>query len=124
MCSRNHIIQVERFVSEGELVRVGLQQRCLDPGPLEVPAGEVELLRLDVDADEADARKFLPEHCQHGTCAAADLEEARSRLELRAVSDQTMPPVLRLLHEPLLLGGRVAVNVVRHPRAEDTGADA
>jgi hypothetical protein len=44
---------VERVVAERERQRIGLQQRRLDAGPLQVPPREVELLRLDVDADQA-----------------------------------------------------------------------
>jgi hypothetical protein len=35
---------------------------------------EVELLPLDVDADEVDAGEFLPEDREDGADAAADLE--------------------------------------------------
>src|ERR671914_1848289 len=75
-------------------------------------AGELQLLRLDVDAGQADARELLPEHGQDGADAATDLEQARPRLELRAVADQPVPPVLRLLDEALLLGRAVTVDVV------------
>ena len=60
------------------------------------------------------ARELLPEHRQHGAHAAADLEEARPRLELRAVADQAVAPVLRLLYEALLLGRPVTVDVRLH----------
>jgi hypothetical protein len=93
----HHPDVVERLVRERERERVSLQQGCLDPGPLEVPAGEVELLRLDVDAGQADARELLSEHREHCTDAAADLEQACPGLELGAVADQPVPPVLRLL---------------------------
>jgi hypothetical protein len=53
---------VERPVFERERERIGLQQGRLDPDPRKVSAGEFELLRLDVDADETDTRKFVPEY--------------------------------------------------------------
>ena len=55
---------------------------------LEVPAGVVELLRLDVDSRQADAGELLSQYRQHCAHAAPDLEQARSGLELRAVADQ------------------------------------
>jgi hypothetical protein len=105
---------VERLVPERERERIGLHEGCFDSGPREVVPGELELLRLDVDARQADARKFLPEHRQYRTRAGADLEQPRPGLELSAVSDQPVAPVLRLLHEPLLLGRPVAVHVLGH----------
>ena len=110
----HHPDVVERLVLEWECESIGFLQRCLDPGPLEVTAGEVELPRLAVDAEQAEPRKFLSEHRQYCTHSAADLEQARSGRELRAVGDQPVPPVLRLLDEPLLLARSVAVNVVGH----------
>jgi hypothetical protein len=61
---------------------------------------------------EADAVELLPEHRQHGAHSAADLEQPRPRLERRAVGDQPVPPVLRLLDEPLLFARPVAVDVL------------
>jgi hypothetical protein len=105
---------VERLVLEGERERVRLHKGRLDTCPLQVPARELELSRLDVDAGENEARKLLAEHCEHRACAGAYLEQARSGLELRTVADQAVPPVLRLLHEPLLLRCAVAVDVRAH----------
>src|SRR4029453_3120182 len=73
---------------------------------------ELELLLLDVDADKADAREFLPEDRQDGADSAAHLEQACPRLELSAVADQPVAPVLGLLDEPMLLACSVAVNVL------------
>jgi hypothetical protein len=93
-----------------------------------VAASELELLRLDVDARQADTRELLPEHGEDGAGTAADLEQARPRLELRPVSDEPVAPVLRLLHEPLLFGRPVAVHVRAHRcaslllRKEEPGA--
>src|SRR5918996_1588145 len=53
-----------------------------------MPAREGELLRLDVDAVEADARELLAEHREHRADAASDLEQPRPRLERRAVGFQ------------------------------------
>ena len=110
----HHPDVVERLVLERELARIGLAQRCLDSGPLEVPARVVELLRLDVDSRQADAGELLSQYRQHSAHAGPDLEQARSGLELRAVADQPVAPVLRLLHEPLLLGRPIAVHVPGH----------
>ena len=78
-------------------------------------AGVLELLRLDVDAGQVEPGEFLPEHRQDGAHAGTDLEQACAGLELRAVRDQPVPPVLSLLDEPLLLGSPVAVDVAGHP---------
>ena len=110
---------VERLVRERELERIGFHQRRLDSGPFEVAAGELELLRLDVDARQADTRELLSEHRQDRAHAAADLEQARAGLELCAVADQPVAPVLSLLHEPLLLGRSVSVHVVGHGSLDD-----
>jgi hypothetical protein len=79
-----------------------------------VPARILELPRLDVDAGQADARELLPEHGQDGPHACSDLEQARPGLELCPVGDQPVSPVLGLLHQALLLGSPVAVNVLAH----------
>ena len=112
----HHPDVVERLVLERERESVGLAQGRLDPGPREVLASEVELLRLDVDAEQPNARELLPEHREHRAHARADLEQPRPRLELRPVPDQPVPPVLGLLHEPLLLGRSIAVDVAGHGR--------
>jgi hypothetical protein len=49
----HHPDVVEGLVREGERERVGLEQRRLDAGALEVTARELELPRLDVDAPQA-----------------------------------------------------------------------
>ena len=85
---------------------------------------EVELLPLDVDARQAKVRELLAEHRQYRTDATADLEQARPGLEVRAVTDQPMPPVLSLGDEPLLLRGAVAVDVVRRAHATDDRSQA
>src|SRR5262249_38964845 len=77
-------------------------------------AGELELHRLDVDADQMDARELLPKHGQYCADAASDLQQARPGGELGAVCNQPVPPMLCLLHEPLLLPRAVAVDVVGH----------
>ena len=82
---------------------VGLTQRRLDPGALEVPPRKVKLLLLDVDAVELDTGELLSEHCEDCADPGADLDQTRAWLELGAVADQLVPPVLGLLHEPLLL---------------------
>jgi hypothetical protein len=81
-----------------------------------VPAGELELPRLDVDAHEADAREFLAEYREYRTDATADLEQPCTGLEVRPVADQPVPPVLGLLDQPLLFGRGVSVNVAGHDR--------
>ena len=63
-------------------------------------AGELELLRLDVDAEELDARVLLTEYRQHRAHAAADLEQPGPGLEHGAVADEPVSPVLGLLDEP------------------------
>jgi hypothetical protein len=110
----HHPDVVERLVVERECAGIRLDEGGLHTGSLEVPARVRELLRLDVDAVEADARELLAEHRQHRADAAPDLQEPRSRLERRAVGDQAVAPVLRLLHETLLLARAVAVDVVAH----------
>ena len=75
-------------------------------------ARELELLRLDVDPEETDAGELLPEDCEDGADSAADLEQACSRREFRAVADQPVPPVLSLVDEALLLPRAVAVYVL------------
>ena len=119
----HHPDAVERLVREREGERIGLHQRCLDSGALQMTAGVLELLRLDVDAGEIEAGEFLPEHRQDSAHAGTDLEQACAGLELGAVSDQPVPPVLRLLDEPFLLGSPVAVDVLAHParRTATTG---
>jgi hypothetical protein len=62
---------VERLVPERQLERIGLPQGCLDACPRQVLAGEIELLRLDVDAKQTDAREFLPENRQRGGASQA-----------------------------------------------------
>jgi len=102
---------VEGAIGERERERVALTQRCLDAGSLEVFPSEVELLLLDVDAEQLDARVLLTKHRQDCADATADLEQTCPRLELGAVADQPVPPVLSLLDEPLLLRRPVTVNV-------------
>lgn len=75
---------------------------------------ELQLRRFDVHACELHAWELLPENAEHRADAAADVEEARARRQLRPVGDQAMPPVLGLLDEPLLLARPVAVDVFRH----------
>jgi hypothetical protein len=58
------------------------------------------------------ARKFLSEDRQDGADSAAHLEQACPRLELSAVADQPVTPVLGLLDEPMLLARSIAVNVL------------
>src|SRR5437016_60198 len=70
----HHPDMVERLVLERERVCVSLTQGGLDTGALEVAPGELELLRLDVDAVEADTGELLPEDRQHCADAAPDLE--------------------------------------------------
>ena len=82
----HHPDVVERPVLERERERIGLTQGRRDPGPLEVRAGEVELLALDVDAERRTPGILLPEHRQHRADAAADLEQARSGRELGPVA--------------------------------------
>jgi hypothetical protein len=77
-----------------------------------VSACERELFRLDVDAEQSNARKLLTEDGQDGADAAADLEQACTGLEPSSVADQPVTPVLRLLDEPLLLARAVAVDVL------------
>jgi hypothetical protein len=103
---------VERVLPERERQRITLYQAGCYPGSLQMSAGELELLLLDVHADEADAREFLPEDRQDGAHSAAHLEHTCPRLELRAVADQPVSPVLSLLDEPMLLACSIAVNVV------------
>ena len=105
---------VEGGVLERDGGRIRLDQRRLDARALEVPPRVLELLRLDVDAGEAQTGELLPEHGEHGPDAAAQLEEARPGLERRPVDDQPLAPVLRLLDQPLLLARPVSVNVLRH----------
>ena len=112
----HHPDMVEILIRKRERERVGLTQRRLDAGALEVPLREVELLLLDVDAEELDTRELLSEHCEHRADARADLEQPRARLELGAVADQPVPPVLGLLDKPLLLRRSVTMNVRSHPR--------
>jgi hypothetical protein len=75
---------------------------------------ELELLRLDVDAEQLHAPVLLPKHREHGADTAAHLEQPRPGLERSAVADQPMAPVLCLLDEPLLLGRSVAVDIGGH----------
>ena len=75
------MIEVPIRKREGECV--GLTQRRLDAGALEVPPREVELLLLDVHAVELDTGELLSEHCQHCAHAGADFEQARPRLGAR-----------------------------------------
>src|SRR5919198_1194166 len=78
---------------------------------------------LDVDAGQLRARELLPQHREHRPDAAADLEHTRPGLERRPVTDQPVSPVLGLRHEPLLLGGAVAVHVAPCAHAASIGAD-
>src|SRR5215216_2803762 len=109
---------VKRLVLERECERIGFEHGRFDSGPRKVFAGKVELLRLDVDTDETEVWEFLPEYREYGAHAAADFEQARPRPKLGTVGNQLVAPVLRLFHEPLLLGGSVAVNVVGHSSRE------
>jgi hypothetical protein len=93
-------------------------------------AGELELLLLDVHADEVDVREFLPEDRQDCADSAADLQEACAWLEVGAVVDEPVSPVLGLLNEAALLARSVAVNVLGyasrlssalHPASESHG---
>jgi len=120
----HHPHVVERLVGKRERSRVSLDQGGLDSGSLEVPAGERELLRLDVDAVQDDPGELLAENRQHRADTATDLEQPRPRLERGAVRDQSVPPVFRLLDEAFLLTGAVAVHVVSHetPTATDDSA--
>jgi hypothetical protein len=111
----HHPDVVERTILERKRQGVGIHQRRLDAGPLEVAAGEVELLRFDVDSREDDPRKLLAEDSEHRTDAAPDLEQPRARRKRSAVGDQPVTPVLRLLDESLVLARPVAVDVVGHP---------
>ena len=92
---------VEELIRERERECVGLTQPCLDAGALQVPPRKVELLLLDVNAVELDTGELLSEHCEDCADAGADLDQARARLELGAVANQPVPPVLGLRHEPL-----------------------
>src|SRR5438093_8427301 len=112
----HHPDVVEGAVGERERERVGLTQRCLDARPLEVAPSEVELLLFDVDAEQLDTRILLSQYRQDCADPTADLEQTCSRLELGAVANQSVPPVLGLLHEPLLLRRPVSVNVISHRR--------
>jgi hypothetical protein len=103
---------VERAGAERERERISLDQARFDPRSLQVFAGEIELLLLDVDADEADAWEFLPQDCEDSADSAAELEEACTRLEVGAVADQSVSPVLRLLDKAVLLACAVAVDVL------------
>jgi hypothetical protein len=103
---------VEGAVVERERERIALYQAGFDASPAQVLARELELLLLDVDADEADPREFLPQDGEDGADAATDLEETGTRLELGAVADQPVSPVLRLLDKAVLLACAVAVNVL------------
>ncbi len=103
---------VERAVVERERERIALYQAGFDTSSPQMLARELELLLLDVDADEADPREFLPQYGEDGADAAADLEEAGTRLELGAVADQPVSPMLRLLDKAVLLACAVAVNVL------------
>jgi hypothetical protein len=115
---------VERLPVEREPERVGLRKRRVDPRSPEVSAREFELLRLDVDAEESGLRELLTEDREHGADAAADLEQACSRLERRAVTDQSLSPVLCLLDEPLLLARPVAMNVTGYGKNPATASAA
>src|SRR5439155_21483542 len=106
----HHPNVVERAIGERECKRIGLTQRRLDARPLEVSPSEVELLLLDVDAEQLDTRVLLSQHRQNCADATADLEQTCSRVEPRAVANQPVPPVLSLLPEPLLLRRPVTVN--------------
>jgi hypothetical protein len=108
---------VEGLVRERELDRVALRQGCLDPGALEVRAGELQLLRLDIETEEPHARILLTKDGQHGAHPAAHLEEPRARLERRSVANQPVPPVLGLLDQPLLLRRRIAMHVARYGKS-------
>jgi hypothetical protein len=112
----HHPDVVEGLIRERKRERVGLTQRRLDAGALEIPSRKVKLLLLDVDAVELDTWELLSEHCEDCADPGADLDQPRARLELGAVADQPVPPVLGLLHEPLLLRGSVTVNVRTHAR--------
>jgi hypothetical protein len=113
---------VERLFIERERERVSLQQGRLDPRSLEVNAGEIKLLSLDIDAEESNTREFLSEDRQDRADSAADLEQACSGLELGAVADQPVSPVLCLLDEPVLLARAVAVNVLGYGIRLGSGA--
>src|SRR6266581_2535905 len=110
----HHPDAVERAIGERERERIGLAQCCLDACAREVSPREVELLLLNVDAEQLDTRVLLSQYRQNCADAAADLEQTCSRLERGAVANQPVPPVLSLLHEPLLLRRPVTVNVISH----------
>ena len=112
----HHPDVVEERIRERERECVGLTQRRLDAGAHEVPPRKVKLLRLDINAVELDTGELLSEHCKDCADPGTDLDQTRARLELAALADQSMPPVLGLLHEPLLLRGSVTVNVRTHAR--------
>src|SRR2546429_9828148 len=99
----HHPNVVERAIGERERERIGLTQRRLDPRPLEVSPSEVELLLLDVDAEQPDTRVLLSQHRQNCADATAALKQTCSRVEPRAVANQPVPPVLSWFHQPLQL---------------------
>src|SRR2546429_2339364 len=110
----HHPNVVERAIGERERERIGLTQRRLDARPLEMSPSEVELLLLDVDAEQLDTRVLLSQYRQDCADATADLEQTCSRLEFRAVANQSVTPVLGLFDEPLLLRRPITVNVLSH----------
>jgi hypothetical protein len=112
---------VEGLVCERERNCVRLYECRFDSRFPQVSAGVVELFWLDVDAVQTHARKFVAEDCEHCADAAADLEQTRARRERRAVGDQPVSPVLRLLDQALLLARAVAVDVVSHLNARASG---
>jgi catechol 2,3-dioxygenase-like lactoylglutathione lyase family enzyme len=119
----HHPDVVEGLVRERQGKRVALAQGRLDSGSPEMAARELELCRLDVDADETQTGKLLSEHGQHRADATSDFEQACTGAELRAIRDQAMAPVLGLLDEPLLLDRPVSVDVLRHEPQTRPGAE-
>ena len=110
----HHPDVVERRVLERERQRVGFQQCRLDSASLEVNTRELELLRLDVDAEQSHARELLPEHRQHRSHAAADLEQSRPGLELACRRESAGAASARPVDEALLLLRRVAMDIPAH----------
>jgi hypothetical protein len=65
---------VERLCLEWQRERVSLHERRANACSLQVAASELELFRLDVDADELNARELLAEDRQDSAYAATNLE--------------------------------------------------
>src|SRR4051812_44155760 len=82
---------------------------------------KLELLPLNVHTGQLNAGELLPEHRQDSTDPTTHLEQACPWLELRAIADQAVSPVLGLHHQALLLGRAVAMDVPASAHASRIG---